>query len=111
MRILIDECMPWKIGKRIIGHECEGVVKAGFAGEGNGVLLRLAEEAGYDVLLTVDQGIPYQQSLKDLRIAVIVIRATSNKIEVLEPHIPAVLNALASIHAGEVIYGVTGVNG
>jgi predicted nuclease of predicted toxin-antitoxin system len=104
MRVLIDECMPWKIGRTLVGHECQGVVQAGFGGKKNGDLLALADEAGYDVLLTVDQGIPYQQRLQGRRISLIIIHATSNKIEVLRPHVPAVLEALNSISPGQVIW-------
>ena len=103
MKILIDECMPWKIGRHLNGHECEGVMKAGFAGQKNGALLSLAEQAGYEVLLTVDQGIPYQQQLEERRIALIVIHATSNKIEALLPYVPACLTRLRSIRPGDVV--------
>lgn len=103
MRVLIDECMPWKIGRSLAGHDCCGVSKAGFAGKKNGILLSIAEEHGYDVLLTVDQGIPYQQRLEGRKIAV-VITAVSNKLETLSPYIPAVLDALHSIQPGQVAH-------
>jgi hypothetical protein len=104
MKILIDECMPWKIGRHLPGHSCEGVSKAGFAGQKNGALLSLAEKSGYDVLLTVDQGIPFEQQIEGRHISLIVIRAPSNKMNVLLPHIPFVLQALTSIKAGQVIW-------
>jgi hypothetical protein len=78
------------------------VVKAGFAGQKNGALLSLAEQAGFEVLLTVDQGIPHQQRLEGLRIALIIIRAPSNKMEALLPHVPACLEILRAILPGEV---------
>ena len=79
------------------------MAKAGFSGQKNGALLALAEQAGYDVLLTVDQGIQYQQQLKNRRIALIVVHATSNKIEALLPHVPTCLEVLRSIRPGEVV--------
>jgi len=103
MKVLIDECVPWKLGRHLVGHQCEGVVKVGFAGKKNGVLLALAERAGFDVLLTVDQGIPYQQWLEGLRIALIIIQAHSNKMEALLPHVPACLDRLRAILPGEVV--------
>ena len=103
MKVLIDECIPWKLGRQLIGHECEGVVRAGFAGQNNGALLALAEQAGYNVLVTVDQGIPYQQQIQARTIAVVLIHATSNKIEALLPHVPACLEALRSIQPGQVV--------
>ncbi len=104
MRVLIDECIPWKISKHLVGHQCEGVIKAGFSGKKNGALLSLAENSGFDVLLTVDQGIPYQQRIEGRTLSLIVVRATSNKIEVLLPRIPAVLAALTSIRPGQVVW-------
>lgn len=68
MKILIDECVPWELGRHSTGHECRSVVEAGFSGKKNGVLLILAAQAGFDVLVTVDQGIPYQQNLDGLQI-------------------------------------------
>ncbi len=103
MTVLIDECVPWKVGKYLTGHRCEGVVRAGFGGKKNGALLASAEQAGFDVLLTVDQGIPYQQSLKGLSISVLVVHAQSNKLEALLPHLPACLDALRSIVPGVVV--------
>lgn len=103
MKILIDECVPWKLGRHLVGHECEGVAKAGFSGKKNGALLILAEQAGFNVLLTVDQGIAYQQRLEGLRIALVIIEAQSNKMEALLPCVPACLEALRSVAAGSVV--------
>jgi hypothetical protein len=63
----------------------------------------LAEEAGYDVLLTVDQGIPYQHSMTGRRIAVIVLRAPGNDIDTLKQMTDAAARALSSIPAGAVV--------
>jgi hypothetical protein len=56
-------------------------------------LLQAAEAAGYDVLLTVDQGIPHQVQSGSGRIAVIVLRSRTNQIEDLRPLVPVVLEA------------------
>jgi hypothetical protein len=61
VKVLIEECLPWKLGRLLTGHECVGVVKAGFAGKSNGSLLRLAEADGFDVLITIDQNLAHQQ--------------------------------------------------
>lgn len=103
MRVLIDECVPWKLGRHLAGHQCEGVAKAGFAGKKNGALLTLAERAGFDVLPTVDQGIGHQQRLEGLQIALIIIAAQSNKMEALVPHVPQCLEVLRFILPGEVV--------
>jgi len=61
VKILLDECLPFDFRHRFPEHETHTSAEwAGFKGRKNGDLLRSAEAAGYDVLLTVDQGIPYQ---------------------------------------------------
>jgi hypothetical protein len=66
-------------------------------------LLTLAEQAGFDVLLTVDKGMQYQQNLSGRKIAVLVIRARSNDIEDLLPHVPGCLSVLISIKPGQFV--------
>jgi predicted nuclease of predicted toxin-antitoxin system len=102
MKLLIDECLPRTL-KRLLGdHECRTVQEMGWSGKKNGVLLSLAE-LEFDVLVTVDQGIEYEQNLANRKMAVLVFAARSNQIEDLEPIIPAALAALRSIHPGRVI--------
>ncbi|MGH9445759.1 MAG: hypothetical protein ACRD3O_08545 [Terriglobia bacterium] len=62
MKVLLDECLPRGLRKHLVGHECETVPTAGFAGKANGELLTLAEQSGWQVLLTMDHGTPYQQN-------------------------------------------------
>ncbi len=66
MKILLDECLPKDLRKYLVGYECGTVPGAGFSGKRNGELLALAEHAGWQVFLTVDQGIEYQQNLAGL---------------------------------------------
>jgi hypothetical protein len=67
---------------------------AGLKGKTNGELLRDAELAGYDVLLTGDQGIPHQQNLAGRKLSIIPIRARTNQLEDLLPFVDAILNVL-----------------
>jgi predicted nuclease of predicted toxin-antitoxin system len=73
MKVLLDECLPLDFRHSLSGHEARTVVWAGLKGLKNGDLLRAAESAGYDVLVTVDQGIPHQQNLTGGRSSVIVL--------------------------------------
>ena len=73
------------------------------AGLKNGDLLIAAEAARFDVLLTVDQGIEYQQNLTGLNIAVILFRVKSNRLKDLLPHIAACLIQLESIKPGQIV--------
>ena len=71
------------------GHDCQTSRYAGLAGLKNGDLLVAAETAGFDVFLTVDQGIEYQQNLTGRIIAIIILRAKSNRLADLLPLVPA----------------------
>jgi hypothetical protein len=103
MRVLLDECVPRGLRAELPGHEVTTVAEAGWAGVKNGALLQLAETR-FDVLLTVDRNLEYQQSFSGLTIAVIVIDAPSNDITILRPLMRAVLGALAEPQPGTVTH-------
>jgi len=85
MKILLDECLPLDLRHSIPGHEVHTAQWAGFKSKKNGELLRSAELAGYDVLLTVDQGIQYQQNPAGRKLAIVSLRARTNQLEDLSP--------------------------
>jgi hypothetical protein len=62
MRLLLDENLPRKLAEHLLGHECRTVVECSWSGKTNGELLRLADSQ-FDVLLTLDKNLPYQQNL------------------------------------------------
>jgi len=102
MRLLLDECVPKRLKRELRGHEARTVQDLGWAGIKNGALLRLAN-GQFDVLLTVDQGIEYQQNLSGLSISVVVMMAPSNDVDDLRPLLTAVEQALATLRPGEII--------
>lgn len=77
MLVLLDECMPRKLRRDLEGHEVRTVPEMGWASKKNSKLLRLAEKE-FDVFLTVDRGLIYQQNLQSTPIAVISLKARSN---------------------------------
>jgi hypothetical protein len=103
MRILVDECIDERLRNFVPGHDCQTARYAGLAGFKNGDLLTAAEAAGFEVLLTVDQGITYAQNLKPREIAIVVFRAKSNRLKDLLPHIAATLVQLESIKPGQIV--------
>jgi Domain of unknown function (DUF5615) len=103
MKILIDECIPRKFKRSLLGHDCLTVPEAGLAGTENGQLLSLAEERRFEVFVTIDIGFEFEQNLSGMSVAVIIIRAESNRIRDLLPHVPACLAALRSIKPGELV--------
>jgi hypothetical protein len=102
MKILLDECIPRKFKHSFSEHACQTVPEAGLAGRKNGELLSLAEQRGFDVFLTMDKGIEYEQSLAGRSIAVLILRAKSNQLTDLLPHVAACLAQLRSIRPGQV---------
>lgn len=98
MRILFDECAPWPLSKFLKGHTCSNPLKEGWRGIQNGELLRLAE-AKFELFLTCDQGIRYQQNLKGRKIA--ILQLSSNDWILLEKRSAEVLTAIASIEPGQ----------
>ena len=103
MRVLLDECVPHELRHAFPGHEVHTVAWAGFRSKKNGVLLSAAEEAGYEVLVTTDQSIRWQQNLSGRVIAIIAIRARTNQMDDLLPFAPDVAEALSKIVPGQAI--------
>lgn len=102
MKLLLDECTPARLRFDFAGHEVRTLDQAGLRGLKNGVLLRKANHE-FDVLITVDQNIPYQQNISELSIAVVIMVARSNRYSDLRALAPKVLDALGSIKIGEII--------
>ena len=103
MRVLLDECVPKRLGRALVGHFVRTAPQEGWAGKKNGELLALMSAAGYTVLLTVDQGVRYQQNLEAAGVAVVVMVAASNDIVDLLPLVPNVLAALATVQLGDAV--------
>jgi hypothetical protein len=103
MKVLLDECVPRKLKNNFIGHECQTAPEVGLAGKKNGELLSLAAEAGFEVFVTVDRGIEYEQNLTRQDIAVVLLRAKSSRLADLLPLEPQVLRLLQSIKSGDLM--------
>ena len=100
MKLLLDECVVHDLKRDLNSHEVATVVEAGFGGLENGELLRAA--AGkFDVLITVDRNLPFQQNIGSLQIAVLVLMAQGITYLDLKPLVPEVLASLSTIQPGE----------
>jgi hypothetical protein len=100
MLVLLDEQLPWRLGRALVEHEVRTVQRQGWSGIKNGELLRLASEAGFELLITADQNMPFQQNLQRFSLAVIVLIAPSNKIEDLLPLVPSILQTIPNSRPG-----------
>ncbi|HKM66926.1 MAG TPA: DUF5615 family PIN-like protein [Candidatus Acidoferrum sp.] len=103
MRILIDECIDERFRNSFPGHDCQTARYAALAGLKNGDLLAAAERAKFDVFLTVDKGIEYQQNLTGRKIAIIVFLVKSSRLSELFPHVAACLLQIETIQPGQIV--------
>lgn len=101
MRVLLDECVPRPLRDHLPGHDVRTVAECGWAGVKNGELLRRAGQQ-FDVLLTVDRNLEYQQSFSGASIAVVVVHAPTNDVADLLPLAPKILEVLSSSPRGAV---------
>ena len=103
MRILLDESLPRQLARELPGYDVRTVVQQRWTGLKNGELLRLAKNEGFEVFITADQNLEYQQNLARSGLGIVVVKAVRNRMEDLKPLIPSVLQALSSIQPGQVV--------
>jgi hypothetical protein len=101
MRVLLDECLPRRLAKEIVGHEVRTVAEMGWSGRKNGELLSLMVASKFEVFLTGDQNLRYQQNLVSIDVAVIALCAASNQLGALRKLVPSLLVELETVRKGE----------
>src|ERR1051325_1370038 len=99
MKVLLDECVDSRLSREIVGHEVRTVRQAGWTGIKNGELLRLAVES-FDVYITGDRNIGFQQNLNALPIPIVVLYAKTNRLTDLRQLVPGLLAVLTNLRAG-----------
>jgi hypothetical protein len=99
VKVLLDECIDWRLSRDIVGHEVKSARQMGWATTENGELLALASKH-FDVFVTVDQNLSFQQNLGSLSVAVLVLQARTNRLTALKPLIPSLLAAIESAEPG-----------
>lgn len=102
MRIVLDECRPAKLARTFSGHEVTTVSALGWSGIRNGELLTKLEQEGYELLVTVDKNLRYQQKIEGRSLAVLVLDSQRNTLTALIPHVQRVLAELATMSPGNV---------
>ncbi len=101
-RVLLDECLPKKLKREFPDHLVAMVQEMGWSGKKNGELMKLAH-GQFDVFITGDQNLQYQQNLAYADVGVIVLVAVNNRLDTLKPLVPQVNLILPTINAGEVV--------
>ncbi len=95
--------MPRPLKRELPGHDVRTVPEMGWSGKKNGELLQLMLPANFDVFLTVDQNLRFQQDLRAANLAVVVLVAPTNRFVDLVPLVASVLTALATIQPGDLV--------
>ena len=98
-KVLLDECVDRGLAKEITGYDVRTVPEAGWASIKNGELLGLAE-IEFDVFITTDRNLMFQQNLPKYDLAVIVLAAKTNRLHDLLPLVPKILDAIPSAKSG-----------
>jgi hypothetical protein len=101
VRVLLDECLPRRLKRDLVGHDVRTAPEMGWASKTNGELLALAA-AKFHVFLTSDRNLSHQLNVAKFDIAVLVLIAGSNRLEDLRPLVPRILEALVTVKAGTV---------
>ena len=100
MRVFLDECVDWRLSRDVSGHDVKTAQQMGWAAIKNGELLALASDR-FDVFVTVDRNLAFQQNPGTLPIAVIVLQAKSNRLADLRPLVPRLLSAIDAAERGK----------
>jgi hypothetical protein len=103
LRILIDESLPIALALEFFGHDASTIRAHRWLGLRNGVLLRAAVDAGFEVMITADKALRSQQNLSAIGIGVVLITGVRNRMRDLRPLMPRVLQVLGTVRKGELV--------
>jgi hypothetical protein len=106
MNVLFDQNTPRKLRRHLTGHLVTTALAMGWDRTVNGELIRAAEAAGFEVFLTCDQNLSYQQDLSGRKIA--IVESTSNNWTIVRLHIEEICRAVKSCSAGSYIRVICG---
>jgi hypothetical protein len=102
VKLLLDECLDWRLRRELPGHDVRTVQEMGWDGIKNGRLLKLAE-AEFDVFITGDRNLSFQQNLPQFSISVVVLKAESIRLIHTRPLMPKVVALIPSLKPGQVV--------
>ena len=102
MRVLLDESVPRALGFELAGYYVRTAQSQGFSTLSNGKLMQAMLDEGFEVLVTFDQNLPYQQN-EELPVAVIVLIAPNNRVETARSFAPQLLKPLPDLKIGQLV--------
>jgi hypothetical protein len=103
MRVLIDECLNWRLSRALVGHYCVSVQRMGWSGLQNGELLSIAVEHQFDVFITGDRNLTFQQNTTQYKIAIVVLESKGTELHQTMPLMPKVLSLLPTLKSQQVV--------
>jgi hypothetical protein len=98
MKILLDACVPWPMHRLLTGHECRTAQQCGWGGIKNGQLLHLAE-IDFNLFITSDQNLRYQQNLTGRKVA--ILELSTNKLRHVETAAELIRSVIGEMKPGE----------
>ena len=102
MKILLDECVTRKLKQHLIEFEVRTVVEMDWSGLKNGNLLSVTVAEEFDILLTIDKNLKYQQNMSNYEVAVVVLDVEKSKIEFLLELLPKFKEQINEFEKGKV---------
>jgi len=103
VKILLDHNLDWRLSRHLPGHEVKAAFEMNWKELVDGLLLKEAELSGFDVLLTGDTNINYQQNIAGRSISVVVLRAYNNRRKTHIEIMPDVIKVLETIKPGQIV--------
>ncbi|MEZ0325576.1 MAG: DUF5615 family PIN-like protein [Fimbriimonas sp.] len=100
MKILLDNCVDWRFARELSDHEVIHSKELGWERLTNGKLLEASERQGFELIVTVDKGFRYQQTLEGRRVSVITLAPVLTSLEHLLPLLPNLLSAISNLESG-----------
>ena len=97
MKVLLDENLPHRLRPLLVGHDVFTVAFMTWKGVQNGELLALAAANGFDVVVTKDTGMPYEQNMQGLPCSIVVLEAATNELDDIRPLVPLLLERLKTL--------------
>jgi predicted nuclease of predicted toxin-antitoxin system len=101
MKILLDECITKRLKNKLPEYKVNTVFEMGWSGLKNGNLMKVAVENSFEIFLTIDKNIEYQQNLKSYEIAVVILNTVNSKIEYLEELLPKFKQEINNFEKGK----------
>jgi len=101
MKILFDQGTPQPLAGHLSGHSVETAGDLGWSQLENGDLLLAAEQAGFEVFISTDQNLKYQQNLAGRRLAIVILLSTSWPR--MQPHLPRIRQIVDSVTSGDYV--------